>query len=43
MLREYEQRLAYAAEHTSLPEEPDYRRVEEFMIRINERVVRDEI
>ncbi len=43
MLRKYEQRLAYAAEHTSLPEEPDYRRVEEFMMHINERVVRDEI
>lgn len=43
MLREYEQRLAYAAEHTGLPEEPDYKRVEEFMIRINEKVVRDEI
>ena len=43
MLKEYEQRLAHAVRHTSLPEEPDYRRIEEFMMRINERVLRDEI
>lgn len=43
VLKEYEQRLDYAANHTSLPEEPDYKQVEEFMIRINEKVVRDEI
>lgn len=43
MLKGYEERLAYAAEHTSLPEEPDYKRVEEFMMYVNERVVRDEI
>lgn len=43
ILREYEQRLAYAAEHTALPEEPDAKQVEAFMIRVNEKVVRDEI
>ena len=43
MLKGYEERLAYAAENTSLPDEPDYKKVEAFMMYVNERVVRDEI
>lgn len=43
LLKDYEDRLAYAAEHTSLPEEPDRRKVEEWMMEVNERVVRDAI
>lgn len=43
MLSEYEKKLQYAAEHTTLPEEPDFDRVQEFVMSVNERVVRDEI
>ena len=43
MVSEYEKKLDYAARHTSLPEEPDIKAVEEFVMEINERVVRDEI
>lgn len=40
ILMDYENRLAYAAEHTALPEEPDYKAVEAFMMDVNERVVK---
>lgn len=43
MLSEYEKKLQYAAEYTTLPEEPDFDRVQEFVMSVNERVVRDEI
>lgn len=43
LLADYEKRLHYAAENTALPEEPDFGRVQEFVISVNERVVRDEI
>lgn len=43
ILADYEKRLDYAAKHTVLPDEPDYRAVEEFVMEVNERVVRDEI
>lgn len=43
MLSEYEKRLHYAAENTVLPDEPDIDRVQEMVMEINERVVRDEI
>lgn len=33
-------RLAYTKENTSLPENPDYNRAEEFIMSVNERVVR---
>lgn len=42
LLEEYETRLAYAAEHTSLPAEPDRKKIEEFVMSVNERVVRGE-
>ena len=34
MVDEYERRFKSAAENTSLPDEPDYKRVEELMIEI---------
>ena len=40
MVTEYENRLNYAADNTSLPEKPDYDRIEDFVISVNERVVR---
>ena len=43
MMREYERRLHYAAEHTDLPAEPDFKKVQELVMTINERVIRDEI
>lgn len=43
LVSEYEKRLRYAAENTNLPDEPDVRRVQEFVMWVNERVVRDEI
>ena len=43
MMREYERRLHYAAEHTDLPAKPDFKRVQELVMTINEMVIRDEI
>lgn len=43
MLADFEKRLHYAAENTDLPEEPDMKKVQELVMRINERVIRDEI
>lgn len=43
MLSDFEKRLHYAAENTDLPEEPDMTKVQELVMTINERVVRDEI
>lgn len=43
LLGSYERKLDYAAKHTNLPDEPDMAAVEEFVIRVNERVVLGEI
>jgi hypothetical protein len=43
LVSEYEKKVDYAAKHTELPEEPDYKRIEEFVASVNERVVRDEL
>ncbi|MDE5865416.1 MAG: nucleotidyltransferase domain-containing protein [Lachnospiraceae bacterium] len=43
MLSDFEKKLHYAAENTDLPEEPDMSKVQELVMTINERVVRDEI
>ena len=43
MMREYERRLHYAAKHTDLPDDPDFKRVQELVMTINEKVIRDEI
>ena len=43
MLSDFENRLHYAAENTDLPEEPDFSKVQDLVMTINERVVRDEI
>lgn len=37
MVNEFEKRLAYAKENTSLPDHPDMKRVEEFVIAVNRR------
>ena len=43
MMREYEKKLYYASKHTQLPDEPDFKSVQELVMTINERVIRDEI
>ncbi len=40
LLEEYESRLKYAKENTSLPKRPDHKMVEEFVMSVNERVVK---
>ncbi len=39
MVDGYEKRLAYAANNSSLPEEPDYKKIKELVVSINEGVV----
>ena len=41
MVNEYEKRLDYAVENTSLPDKPDYDKINEFLMYVNERVVKD--
>lgn len=43
MVDEYEKRLDYAKENTDLPDSPNYKRINEFVAYVNERVVRGEI
>jgi predicted nucleotidyltransferase len=39
MVKEYEKRLQYAADNSSLPEKPNFKAIDEFLMSINERVV----
>ena len=39
MIRGYEERLKYAAANSSLPEEPDMKKVQDFVMSVNERVI----
>lgn len=43
LLNEYEKRFEYAVRNTSLPETPDYKKINEFKMYVNERVVKDNI
>lgn len=43
LLADYEKKLHYAAEKTDLPDEPDMKAVQDLVMTINERVIRDEI
>lgn len=43
MVDQLEQRLEYAKENTDLPEKPNHKRIEEFVISVNERIVRGEV
>ena len=42
MVDEYEKRLDYAKENTDLPDSPDYKKINEFVASVNERVVKGE-
>lgn len=43
LLNEYEKRFEYAKNNTSLPDVPDYKRINEFKMYVNERIVKGEI
>ena len=43
MVDDYEKKLEYAKNNTSLPENPDYKKINEFVASVNERMVRGEI
>ena len=43
LVDEYEKRLNYAKENTSLPDVPDRKRIEEFKMYVNERIVRGDV
>lgn len=42
MVHDYEIKMEYAKNNTSLPKKPDYKKINEFVMSVNERVVRDE-
>lgn len=39
IVNEFEKRMTYAAENSSLPDKPDYKRIKEFTIAVNEDIV----
>ena len=41
LLNEYEKRFEYAKKNTSLPDVPDYARIEEFKLYVNEKIVKE--
>ena len=43
LLNEYEKRFDYAKNNTSLPDEPDHKRINEFKMYVNERIIRGDI
>lgn len=43
LLNEYEKRFDYAKNNTSLPDVPDHKRINEFKIYVNERIVKGDI
>ena len=42
MLDTFELRLKYAKENTSLPKNPNYKKINEFMMSVNERIVKND-
>lgn len=43
MVDEYEKKMEYAKEYSSLPDKPDFNKINDFMASVNERVVKGEI
>lgn len=43
MINEFEKRLEYDANNTSLPDVPDYNKINDFVYDVNERIVKDQI
>lgn len=42
LLNEYEKKFDYAKEHTNLPDSPNYKKINEFVMSVNERIVKNE-
>lgn len=42
MVNHYEKRLEYAKNNTSLPDSPPYKKIEDFVMSVNERVVKND-
>lgn len=42
MVNDYEKRVEYAKNNTSLPDKPDYNKINEFVASVNERVIKGE-
>ena len=40
---EYEKRLEYDKNYTDLPDKPDYKAINEFVMSVNEKIVKGEI
>ena len=43
ILDKYEKKLEYAKKHTELPEQPNYKAIKEFVMDVNERIVKNNI
>ena len=43
IINEYEKKLNYAKENTELPDNPNYKEINDFVMSVNERIVRGEI
>ena len=43
MVDEYEKKLEYAKQNTNIPNNPNYKEINEFVASVNERVVKGEI
>lgn len=43
MVNELEKRMEYAKENTGLPDVPNYKEINEFVVSVNERVVKGEM
>ena len=43
ILNEYEKRMEYAKKNTSLPDFPDHKKIREFKVYVNEKIVKEEI
>ena len=43
LLNEYEKRFEYTKNNTSLPEKPDYKRINDFRMYVNERIVKGDV
>ena len=43
IVSEYEEKLEYAKEHTNLPDKPQYKKIDELLMSVNERIIKGEI
>ena len=43
IVNDLEKRFDYAAENTDLPDEPDYKKISEFVMSVNERIIKEKI